>query len=151
MNTVLWVFLLCMPGYLITHTLDCADGDMDCDSGLGERVKLRFLRQTNSDHERGAQQSQANLPGAFTAKGFPNTLIQADRSRRHLNRRPLPPRSRVGSYSLLSHKTMSPLQVVRARRHAGVAADPAMPSRMTVKQRPRSVTRKTNTKVAVCS
>lgn len=41
MNTVLWVFLLCMPGYLITHTLDCADGGMDCDSGLGEGVKVR--------------------------------------------------------------------------------------------------------------
>lgn len=101
--------------------------------------QLRFLRHTISDHERGAHQSQANLPGAFTAKGFPNTLIQvcvyvcvyiwnekdehllycvsffqADRSRRHLNsnkKRPLPPRSRVGSYSLLSHIPLSPLPV----------------------------------------
>ncbi|KAF4075874.1 hypothetical protein AMELA_G00223990 [Ameiurus melas] len=113
MNTVLCVFLLCMPGCMITHTLDCADVGMDCNNGLAERVKLRFLRHTNSDHERGSHQSQTNLPGAFTAKGSPNTLIQADRSRLHLNRRLLP-RSRVGSYSLLSHKPMSPLQVVRA-------------------------------------
>ncbi|XP_060756877.1 uncharacterized protein si:dkey-12l12.1 isoform X2 [Neoarius graeffei] len=134
MNTVLWVFLLCMQGYLLTHALDCADGGTDCDSGQVERAKSRFLKHPNSNHERGARQSQANLPGAFTAKGFPNTLIQADRSRRHLNsnkKRPVPPRSRVGSYSLLSHNPMSPLPVVRARRHAGAAAaDPAMPSRM---------------------
>ncbi|KAB5533089.1 hypothetical protein PHYPO_G00127720, partial [Pangasianodon hypophthalmus] len=157
MNTLLWVFLLCMQGYLLTYALDCADGGMDCDSGQVERVKSRVLRHTNPDHERGAHQSQANLPGAFTAKGSPNTLIQADRSRRHLNsnkKRPLPPRSRVGSYSLLSHNPMSPLPVVRARRHAGdAAADPAIPSTMTVKQRPRrSATRKKkNTKAAVCS
>ncbi|KAF7691818.1 hypothetical protein HF521_010785 [Silurus meridionalis] len=115
-------------GYLLTHALDCADGDMDCDSGQVARVKLRFLRHANSDHERGSHQRHSNLPGAFTAKGNPNTLIQADRSRRHLNsnkKRPLPPRSRVGSYSLLSHNPMSPLPVVRARRHAGAAADQA--------------------------
>ncbi|KAF5901806.1 uncharacterized protein DAT39_008492, partial [Clarias magur] len=118
-----------VQGFLLTHALDCADGDMDCNSSQVKRIKLRVLRHTNIDHERGAQQNQANLPGAFTAKGSPNTLIQTDRSRRHLNsnkKRPLPPRSRVGSYSLLSHNPMSPLPVVRARRHAGAGADSSM-------------------------
>lgn len=41
MNTVLWVFLLCMQGYLLTHALDCADGGTDCDSGQVERAKVR--------------------------------------------------------------------------------------------------------------
>ncbi|XP_053344172.1 uncharacterized protein si:dkey-12l12.1 isoform X2 [Clarias gariepinus] len=152
MNTVLWVFLLCMQGFLLTHALECADGDMDCNSSQVKR--LRVLRNTNIDHERGAQQNQANLPGAFTAKGSPKTLIQADRSRRHLNsnkKRPLLPRSRVGSYSLLSHNPMSPLPVVRARRHAGAGANSPMLSGMTVKHRPRSVSRKKNTKAKVCS
>ncbi|XP_058231960.1 uncharacterized protein si:dkey-12l12.1 isoform X1 [Hemibagrus wyckioides] len=111
MNTVSFFFLLYIQGYLLTHALDCADGGMDCDSGQVERIKTRY---TNADHERGAQRSQANLPGAFKAKGFPNTLIQADRSRRHLNsnkKKPLPLKSRVGSYSLLSHNPMSPLPV----------------------------------------
>ncbi|KAK2815034.1 hypothetical protein Q7C36_023300 [Tachysurus vachellii] len=143
MNKVLCFFLLCMQGYLLTHALDCADGGMDCDSGQIERKKTRYI---NTDDERGAHRTQANLPGAFKTKGFPNTLIQADRSRRHLNsnkKRQLPPRSRVGSHSLLSHNPMSPLPVMRARRHARTA-DTVMLSRMQVPR--RRVTRK-NTRV----
>ncbi|XP_062841822.1 uncharacterized protein si:dkey-12l12.1 [Trichomycterus rosablanca] len=156
MRTALWVWVLCVQGYLLTQALDCADGGADCANAQVSRVKVRMARQIGPEHGRGGHHNQAHLPGAFTAKGFPNTLIQADRSRRNLNstkRRPAPLRSRVGSHSLLSNNLATPLQVVRARGHGGPAADSAMSSLKLMKPRyRRSATRKKkNTKAAVCS
>ncbi|XP_072534766.1 uncharacterized protein [Salminus brasiliensis] len=153
MSSALWVCLLCLHGYLLTHALECADGGRDCAAGEVSEVKLRVQRDTDSDRERGGH---ANLPGTFSARGFPNTLIQADRSRRHLNsnkKKHAPRKSRVGTYSLLRHNPANPLQVVRARRHTEAAAVPDMPPLKTVKQRPRrsAAKKKKNTKAVVCS
>ncbi|KAI4877838.1 hypothetical protein NFI96_021887 [Prochilodus magdalenae] len=148
MSPALWVCLLCLQGYLLTHALDCADGGRDCagrEVSEVSEVKVRVRRHPDSDRERGGHLDQASLPGTFSAKGFPNTLIQADRSRRHLNsnkKKHVTRKSRVGTYSLLKHNLSNPLQwstdtainplpgsllqVVRARRNAG-AATPHMP------------------------
>ncbi|XP_029556449.1 uncharacterized protein LOC115154406 isoform X1 [Salmo trutta] len=62
------------------------------------------------------------LPGSFSAKGFPNTLInvQTERARRHLGQSGTKKnkyKSRVGSFSLLSNNNPSAsLQVTRVRR-----------------------------------
>lgn len=156
MGSALWVCLLCLHGYLLTHALECADGGRDCAGGEVSEVKLRIRRHTDPQRERGGHLGKANLPGSFSAKGFPNALIQADRSRRHLNinrKKHVPRKSRVGTFSLLKHNPSNPLQVVRARRHAGAAAIPDLPPLKTVKQRPRrsAAKKKKNTKAAVCS
>ncbi|XP_057680319.1 uncharacterized protein si:dkey-12l12.1 isoform X2 [Corythoichthys intestinalis] len=138
MGFTVWLCLLCLQASLLSHALDCSGGSLPdlCakaqtaeeqtgDLGLQrpmspheEQVQLRRKRQLE---RRGhAHLGHANLPGAFSVKGFPNSLIQADRSRRHLaqaankkNKR----KSRVGSFSLLSNdKKSNPLQVIRARR-----------------------------------
>ncbi|XP_066500412.1 uncharacterized protein si:dkey-12l12.1 [Hoplias malabaricus] len=154
MATALWVCLLCLQGYLLTHALDCADGGRDCAHGEVSKVKIRVQRQTDPERERGSHHGQAHLPGTFSAKGFPNTLIQTDRSRRHLNsnkKKQGPRKSRVGTYSLLRHNPGVPLQVVRARRHTG-AAVPHMPPLKTVKLRSRrNAAKKKSTKTVVCS
>lgn len=130
---------------MLSHALDCsgatqgelcvggqtADGQYDAQrqqralplaDGLVSFRRKRQLEQRVPTH-----QSQSSLPGAVTVKGFPNTLIQADRSRRHLiqaaNKKKNKRKSRVGSFSLLSNdKTSNPLQVIRARRQ--VKTDP---------------------------
>ncbi|XP_071270880.1 uncharacterized protein [Salvelinus alpinus] len=62
------------------------------------------------------------LPGSFSAKGFPNTLIkvQTERARRHLGQSGTKKnkyKSRVGSFSLLRNNNPSAsLQVTRVRR-----------------------------------
>ncbi|XP_057680321.1 uncharacterized protein si:dkey-12l12.1 isoform X4 [Corythoichthys intestinalis] len=138
MGFTVWLCLLCLQASLLSHALDCSGGSLPdlCakaqtaeeqtgDLGLQrpmspheEQVQLRRKRQLE---RRGhAHLGHANLPGAFSVKGFPNSLIQADRSRRHLvraanknNNR----KTRVGSFSLLSNdKKLNPLQVIRARR-----------------------------------
>ncbi|CAL8400372.1 unnamed protein product [Arctogadus glacialis] len=58
----------------------------------------------------------AGQPGAVTARGFPNTLIQADRGRRHLpaptSGKKVKRRPRAGSFSLIVNNNPSaPLQV----------------------------------------
>lgn len=63
---------------------------------------------------------QPSQPGVVTARGFPNTLIQAERARRHLpmaNTKKNKRKPRVGSFSLIINNNPSaPLQISRARR-----------------------------------
>ncbi|XP_036935695.1 uncharacterized protein si:dkey-12l12.1 isoform X2 [Acanthopagrus latus] len=131
---------------LLSHALDCsgatqgelcvsgqtADGQYDdqkqqravpLTQGLVLSRRKRQLEQRGHTHL-----SHSSLPGAVSVRGFPNTLIQADRSRRHLvqaaNKKKSKRKSRVGSFSLLSSdKKSNPLQVIRARRQ--VKMDPA--------------------------
>ncbi|XP_076868380.1 uncharacterized protein LOC143519145 [Brachyhypopomus gauderio] len=156
MSSVLWVCLLCVQGCLLTYALDCADTGSDCDPGALGSVKLRVRRHSEAERERGAHLNQVNRPGTFSAKGHPNTLIQTDRSRRHLNsnkkKQPYSRKSRFGTYSLLSHNLATSLQVVRARQFSADAGTRHIPPLQAVKQRDRrSVTRKKSTKAAVCS
>ncbi|XP_061661860.1 uncharacterized protein si:dkey-12l12.1 [Syngnathoides biaculeatus] len=139
MGFTVWLCLLCLQASLLSHALDCSGGssadlcvntqtagEQRGDKGLEgpmasneEQVLLRRKRQLE---KRGhAHPGHANLPGAISAKGFPNSLIQADRPRRHLaqaaNKKKNKRKSRVGSFSLLSNdKKANPLQVIRARR-----------------------------------
>lgn len=81
-----------------------------------ERHTLGVTRRhrDHQAHRRTALQlSQSSQPGAVTVRGFPNTLIQAERARRHLPKR----KPRVGSFSLIINNNPSaPLQISRARR-----------------------------------
>ncbi|XP_057680320.1 uncharacterized protein si:dkey-12l12.1 isoform X3 [Corythoichthys intestinalis] len=139
MGFTVWLCLLCLQASLLSHALDCSGGSLPdlCakaqtaeeqtgDLGLQrpmspheEQVQLRRKRQLE---RRGhAHLGHANLPGAFSVKGFPNSLIQSDRSRRHLaqaaNKKKNKRKSRVSSFSLLiNDKKFNPLQVIRARR-----------------------------------
>ncbi|XP_077481023.1 uncharacterized protein LOC144092113 [Stigmatopora argus] len=124
---------------LLCHALDCSGGSLadlrakaqTAEEQTGDQslqqlmpvhekqVPLRHKRQLE---RRGhAHLGHTNLPGAISVKGFPNSFIQADRSRRHLaqaaNKKKNKRKSRVGSFSLLSNdKKSNPLQVIRARR-----------------------------------
>ncbi|KAM8731117.1 uncharacterized protein AB9X84_025643 [Acanthopagrus schlegelii] len=146
MGFTIWLCVLCLQASLLSHALDCsgatqgelcvsgqtADGQYDdqkqqrvvpLTQGLVLSRRKRQLEQRGHTHL-----SQSSLPGAVSVRGFPNTLIQADRSRRHLvqaaNKKKSKRKSRVGSFSLLSSdKKSNPLQVIRARRQ--VKMDPA--------------------------
>nr|XP_046226976.1 uncharacterized protein si:dkey-12l12.1 [Scatophagus argus] len=139
MGFTIWLCVLCLQASLLSHALDCsgatqgelcvsgqtADGQYDeqkqqralpLAEGLASFRRKRQLEQRGPTHL-----SHSSLPGAVSVRGFPNTLIQADRSRRHLaqiaNKKKNKRKSRVGSFSLLSNnKTSNPLQVIRARR-----------------------------------
>ncbi|KAK5850214.1 hypothetical protein PBY51_014481 [Eleginops maclovinus] len=77
-------------------------------------LQVLFRRKRQLERRGPTHMSHNSLPGAVTAKGFPNSLIQADRSRRHLKKKPR--KSRAGTYSLLSNDKTAPLQVIRVRR-----------------------------------
>ncbi|XP_077592408.1 uncharacterized protein LOC144209779 [Stigmatopora nigra] len=139
MGFTVWLCLLCLQASLLCHALDCSGGSradlcakaQTAEEQTGDRalqelmpahekqVPLRHKRQLE---RRGhAHLGHTNLPGAISVKGFPNSFIQADRSRRHLaqaaNKKKNKRKSRVGSFSLLSNdKKSNPLQVIRARR-----------------------------------
>ncbi|XP_074549894.1 uncharacterized protein LOC141807655 [Halichoeres trimaculatus] len=142
MGFTIWLCVLCLQASLLSHALDCSgstQGEL-CVSGqtadrqydekqqraapLPEGLVL-FRRKRQLEHRGPTHLSHSSLPGAVSVKGFPNTLIQADRSRRHLaqtaakkkNKR----KSRVGSFSLLSNdKKSNPLQVTRAKRQVNM-------------------------------
>lgn len=146
MGFTIWLCVLCLQASLLSHALDCSgatQGEL-CVSGqttdgqYDDQKQQRALPLTEglvlSRHKRQLEQrgpthmSHSAVPGAVSVKGFPNTLIQADRSRRHLiqvaNKKKSKRKSRVGSYSLLSNDKLSnTLQVIRARRQ--VKSDPA--------------------------
>nr|XP_040023809.1 uncharacterized protein si:dkey-12l12.1 [Gasterosteus aculeatus aculeatus] len=146
MGFTIWLCVLCLQASLLSHALDCsaaahgeprvrgqtADGRDDDPKEqralpLAEEPVLS-RRKRQSERRGPAHLSLSSLPGAVSVKGFPNTLSQVDRSRRHLapaasekkkNKR----KSRPGYLSLLSNdKTSNPLQVIRARRQ--VKAEP---------------------------
>ncbi|XP_041670469.1 uncharacterized protein si:dkey-12l12.1 [Cheilinus undulatus] len=142
MGFTIWLCVLSLQASLLSHALECsgstqgepcvsgqtADGQYDDQKQLSLTEGQVLFRHKRQLERRGPTHlSHSSQPGAVSVKGFPNTLIQADRSRRHLaqaatkkkNKR----KSRVGSYSLLSNdKKANPLQVTRAKRQ--VKLDP---------------------------
>ncbi|XP_051910414.1 uncharacterized protein si:dkey-12l12.1 [Hippocampus zosterae] len=139
MGFTAWLCLLCLQASVLSHALDCSGGSLadlcvntqTADEQTGDRglqqpilasveqVPLRPKRRV--ERRSHARPGHSSLPGAFSVKGFPKSLIQADRSRRHLaqaaNKKKNKRKSRVGSFSLLSNdKKSNPLQVIRARR-----------------------------------
>ncbi|XP_041817675.1 uncharacterized protein si:dkey-12l12.1 [Chelmon rostratus] len=143
MGFTIWLCALLLQASLLSHALDCsgatqgelcvggrtADGQYDDQKqqrALPLTEGLVLFRRKRQLEQRGPTHlSRSSLPGAMSVKGFPNTLIQADRSRRHLvqaaNKKKNKRKSRVGSFSLLSNdKTSTPLQVIRARRQVKI-------------------------------
>ncbi|XP_072307447.1 uncharacterized protein [Eucyclogobius newberryi] len=135
MALTLWLCALCLQASLLAQALHCpgAEQGAPCQPAdtqseahvqqMGQPLTngLALFRAKRQLERRGPTHlSQSSLPGAVSVKGFPNTLIQADRSRRHLalaaNKKKSKRKSRVGSYSLLTHDKSTPLQVIRARR-----------------------------------
>ncbi|XP_064797921.1 uncharacterized protein si:dkey-12l12.1 isoform X2 [Oncorhynchus masou masou] len=109
----------------------------------------------------------SSLPGSFSTKGFPNTLIQVqtDRARRHLGqsgtKKKNKPKSRVGSFSLLSNNPSAAIQVTRVRRQLQKEKKKGKPRGRTGdvpdkpeplgQRRKRSPQKKKQTKRIVCS
>ncbi|XP_035798606.1 uncharacterized protein si:dkey-12l12.1 [Amphiprion ocellaris] len=147
MGFTIWLCVLCLQASLLSHAFDCsgASHGEPCvsrqtadEQNVEQRQQkalpltegLVFFRRKRQLERRGPTHlSHSSLPGAVSVKGFPNTLIQADRSRRHLvqaaNKKKNKRKPRVGSFSLLSNdKKSTPLQfqVTRARRQ--VKLDP---------------------------
>ncbi|XP_033988445.1 uncharacterized protein si:dkey-12l12.1 [Trematomus bernacchii] len=125
------IWLLCLQASLLSHALECsaAQGELSvskhtADAQYEDQTQqsalplpeglVLFRRRRQLERRGPTHMSHNSRPGAFTAKGFPNTLIQADRSRRHLKKKPR--KSRAGTYSLLSNDKRVPLQVIRVRR-----------------------------------
>ncbi|MED6276103.1 hypothetical protein CHARACLAT_000021 [Characodon lateralis] len=145
MGFSVWLCVLCLQASLLSYSLDCSEGIQGelCAGGqtadrqhddkrpqrglhLPEQLDL-FRRKRQLERTGPTHLSHPSLPGAVSVKGFPNTLIQADRSRRHLtkavNKKKNWHKHRAGSFSLLSNnKTANPLQVTRVRRQ--VKLDP---------------------------
>ncbi|XP_070784606.1 uncharacterized protein [Enoplosus armatus] len=142
MGFTIWLCVLCLQASLLSHALDCSGatqgelcvGGQTADGQYDDQKQQRALSLTEGQVFRRKRQlerrgpthlSHSSLPGAVSVKGFPNTLIQADRSRRHLAQAAIKKKnkrkSRVGSFSLLSNdKTSNPLQVTRARRQVKI-------------------------------
>ncbi|XP_033494002.1 uncharacterized protein LOC117264265 [Epinephelus lanceolatus] len=139
MGFTIWLCVLCLQASLLSHALDCsgatqgelcvsgqtADGqyeDQKQQRALPLTDELVLFRRKRQLERRGPTHlNHSSLPGTVSVKGFPNTLIQTDRSRRHLvqavSKKKNKRKSRVGSYSLLTNDKQSiPLQVTRARR-----------------------------------
>ncbi|CAL8399670.1 unnamed protein product [Gadus morhua 'NCC'] len=94
--------------------------------GLMRRQRDHEPRRT-PHHLSPHHQNPPGQPGAVTARGFPNTLIQAERGRRLLpaptSGKKVKRRPRAGSFSLIINNNPSaPLQISRARRQ--VKTDP---------------------------
>ncbi|XP_068565898.1 uncharacterized protein si:dkey-12l12.1 [Cebidichthys violaceus] len=147
MGFTIWLCVLCLQASLLSHALDCsgatqgelcvrgqtADGQYDDQKQqralpLTEELVL-FRRKRQLERRGPTHLSLSSLPGAVSVKGFPNTLAQADRSRRHLvqaaSKKKNKRKSRLGSFSLLSNdKKSNPLQVTRARRQVKVEVPP---------------------------
>ncbi|XP_036791234.1 uncharacterized protein LOC110535610 isoform X2 [Oncorhynchus mykiss] len=142
---------LCLQGSLpqLTHGADCTgtSQEKNCVSGQTTggkneglvRLKPSAARKTHNqkqpqmwlgddlpsdvllDRQKRQLGRNSLLPGSFSAKGFPNTLIkvQTERARRHLGQSGTKKnkyKSRVGSFSLLSNNPSASLQVTRVRR-----------------------------------
>ncbi|CAL8292838.1 unnamed protein product [Lota lota] len=148
MGLSVWICVLysLLHAGVLSQTLHCPPGsNQGCVRGLitndaDEQVRVRLIhenlssrqgvmrRQRDHEHRQTTHNlSQSSQPGAVTVRGFPNTLIQAERARRHL---PVPTsmkkgkrKPRVGSFSLIINNNPStPLQISRARRQ--VKTDP---------------------------
>ncbi|XP_037312598.2 uncharacterized protein si:dkey-12l12.1 [Pungitius pungitius] len=146
MGFTVWLCVLCLQASLLSHALDCsgaargepcvrgrtADGPYDDQKeqrALPSAEGLVLSRRRRQSARRGPTHlSLSSLPGSVSVKGFPHTLTQVDRSRRHLaqaasEKKKNQRKSRPGYLSLLSNdKTSNPLQVIRAKRQ--VKAEP---------------------------
>ncbi|XP_056306392.1 uncharacterized protein si:dkey-12l12.1 isoform X1 [Danio aesculapii] len=153
MATVLWICLLFLQGCLLINSLDCTGKRLECAGTQVTEAKDKdepFLSLVRA--RRQAQHTQQ--PGSYSVKGSPNTLIQTDRSRRHLNASKKKPRPRIGSYSLLSHNTeTNPLQVVRLSKHTEVLSHRNVSGLKSSKKRSRrsAPKRKKNVRNKTCS
>nr|XP_046148257.1 uncharacterized protein LOC123991096 [Oncorhynchus gorbuscha] len=142
---------LCLQGSLpqLTHGADCTGSSQEnnCVSGQTTggkneglvRLKPSAARKTHNqkqpqmwlgddlpsdvllDRQKRQLGRNSLLPGSFSAKGFPNTLIkvQTERARRHLGQSGTKKnkyKSRVGSFSLIRNNPTASLQVTRVRR-----------------------------------
>ncbi|XP_063062728.1 uncharacterized protein si:dkey-12l12.1 isoform X2 [Engraulis encrasicolus] len=111
MEVAFLICLLCLQACLLT------DGQPNSkDTSTSVLTKDQDGVMSESRLRRDTSLSQI---GAVSARGMPNVLLQADRSRRHLsgNKRKVKRKSRVGSFSLLSHNNPTfPLQVTRVKR-----------------------------------
>ncbi|XP_056155742.1 uncharacterized protein si:dkey-12l12.1 isoform X2 [Lampris incognitus] len=134
MGLPIWMCVLCLQAGLLSHALSSSGttrnedrvkgqtvGDQDTGVESVPPMSHPMRRKRELDPSGHPHLSSSSLPGAVSVKGFPNTLIQAERSRRHLpqpgNKKKNKRKSRVGSFSLLSSNKLSgPLQVTRARR-----------------------------------
>ncbi|XP_035616070.1 uncharacterized protein si:dkey-12l12.1 isoform X6 [Oncorhynchus keta] len=132
MEAALWVCLslLCLQGSFLqlTRGADCTGTSPveDCVNGQttgGKRWKDdNILSAVSLDRQESEFGKHSSLPGSFSTKGFPNTLIQVqtERARRHLGqsgtKKKNKPKSRVGSFSLLSNNPSAAIQVTRVRR-----------------------------------
>ncbi|KAM9333533.1 uncharacterized protein KZ484_018555 [Pholidichthys leucotaenia] len=133
MGFSVWLCVLCLQASLLSHAFVCsgarqgelcvsgqtADGQSDDQRqqrALPMTEGLALFRRKRQLERRGpTHMSHFSLPGAVSVKGFPNTLIQADRTRRHVKK--IKRKPRLGSYSLLSNdKKSNTLQVIRAKR-----------------------------------
>ncbi|XP_045066480.1 uncharacterized protein LOC121550006 isoform X1 [Coregonus clupeaformis] len=92
-------------------------------SALGLLIGNDMPSDVSLDRKKRQSGWNSILPGSFSAKGFPNTLIevQTERTRRHLGqsgtKKKNKHKSRVGSFSLLSNNNpRTSLQVTRVRR-----------------------------------
>ncbi|XP_063340318.1 uncharacterized protein si:dkey-12l12.1 [Pelmatolapia mariae] len=145
MGFTVWLCVLCLQASLLSHAFDCsgasrgelcvsgqtADGQSDDQTQqrglpLPEGLAL-FRRKRQLERRDHTHLSHSSLPGAVSVKGFPKTLIQADRSRRHLVTAASKKRRnklRPGSFSVIVYdKETTPVQLIRARRQ--VKLDPA--------------------------
>ncbi|KAK2859386.1 hypothetical protein Q5P01_004006 [Channa striata] len=138
MGLTIWLCVLCLQASLLSHTLgysgvtqgelcvsgQTADGQYDDQKqqrALPLTEGLVMFRRKRQLERRGPTHiSHSSQPGAVTAKGFPNALIQADRSWQHLvqaaNKKKNRHISRVGSFSLICNQKTTPLKVTRAKR-----------------------------------
>ncbi|RVE58901.1 hypothetical protein OJAV_G00198660 [Oryzias javanicus] len=144
MGFSVWVCVLCLQASLLSEALDCSGasrGELCVRGQTTNRQQddpseqralpftdglVSFRRKRQLERRGPTHLSHLSLPGAVSVRGFPKTLIQADRSRRHLTqaaKKKSKRKTRPGTFSLLSNdKTSSPLQVVRVRRQ--VKLDP---------------------------
>ncbi|CAB1349495.1 unnamed protein product [Coregonus sp. 'balchen'] len=182
MEAALWVCLslLCLQGSLLqlTHGADCTGTSQGEDCVGGQTIEGKWKddnipSDVPLDRQKRELGKHSSLPGSFSAKGFPNTLIQVqtERARRHLGqsgtKKNNKPKSRVGSFSLLSNNNPSAtIQVTRVRRqlqkerkNGKPRGQPGAYSAMDVPDKPeplgqrrkRSAQKKKQTKRIVCS
>nr|XP_046212163.1 uncharacterized protein si:dkey-12l12.1 isoform X7 [Oncorhynchus gorbuscha] len=193
MEAALWVCLslLCLQGSFLQLTRgadctgtspveDCVNGQttggkrgrLEAHSVLGRWKDDNILSAVPLDRQEREFGKHSSLPGSFSTKGFPNTLIQVqtERARRHLGqsgtKKKNKPKSRVGSFSLLSNNHSAAIQVTRVRRQLQKEKKKGKPrgrtgaySAMDVPDKPeplgqrrkRSPQKKNQTKRIVCS
>ncbi|XP_065150928.1 uncharacterized protein [Paramisgurnus dabryanus] len=157
MATVLWVFLLCLHGCLLTHALDCAGRGADCAGTQVTEAKVKdnpfsFLLRTRRQAQHGVQR-----PGSYSVKGSPNTLIQmtqADKPKKHWhNSKRKTNKSRIGSYSLLEYNpAINPIQATSVHKPFKDVDDPKLAALKSIKRRTRrSAPKRNKTRNTTCS